>query len=468
MFARRLLFPTRFVVSNEVNGARCPNTGGARLSGCRSKATDSRSVTASIRVISSSAASLSSSSSEKDEGFFGMAGGYIKNFRWSAAEEMASKLSEEERRRMSEKTKQEQSETDKEGNKKASLGGRNQPSVEELVAEAKAKEAQRVTERYEEEWGKREAEVERAVRKRLESDLELQRRQIAFEKWKEDLEREKQRHQAEESNANEDRSSTVTTSSAAEALGEHPILGPVVCDMGHKRVHLSTTERLASLPVWEKQRFFRHERAKSMAKDKAKSLHIGLPGVIGIYESQDGSLSILDGQHRIGMLKILSEKKDTMDHFDFDRILVEVYSQPDDIDPNAYANEIFQEINKAQPANLVDLPGVVNAEDLEIINTAVASISDQFADMFKPSTSCRRPHLNIDNLRNELFLNKIIVRHGIKTAKEMEEWILARNQFMAKKYQTEVEAKAKISDRALEKAQTYHFYLGLDATWYDE
>lgn len=284
MFARRLLFPTRFVVSNEVNGARCPNTGGARLSGCRSKATDSRSVTASIRVISSSAASLSSSSSEKDEGFFGMAGGYIKNFRWSAAEEMASKLSEEERRRMSEKTKQEQSETDKEGNKKASLGGRNQPSVEELVAEAKAKEAQRVTERYEEEWGKREAEVERAVRKRLESDLELQRRQIAFEKWKEDLEREKQRHQAEESNANEDRSSTVTTSSAAEALGEHPILGPVVCDMGHKRVHLSTTERLASLPVWEKQRFFRHERAKSMAKDKAKSLHIGLPGVIGIYE----------------------------------------------------------------------------------------------------------------------------------------------------------------------------------------
>jgi hypothetical protein len=168
------------------------------------------------------------------------------------------------------------------------------------------------------------------------------------------------------------------------------------------------------------------------------------------------------------MLKILSEKKATSDQFDFDRILVEVYSQPENVDPNVYATEIFQEINKAQPANLVDLPGVVKAEDLEIINAAVASISDQYPDMFKPSTSCRRPHLNIDNVRNEIFLNKVIERHEIKTAKQMEEWMLERNQVLAKKYQTEDEAQSKISDRALAKAQTFDFYLGLDTTWYDE
>jgi hypothetical protein len=278
----------RGCVSIDATSGRCTVPVGSRLPG--GTLAINRSPTASVRAISSSAASLSSSSSGKDEGFFGLAGDYIKNFRWTAAEEMASKLSPEEGDRMKEKMKQEQSDTDKEGNKKSALGGRNQPSVEELVAEAKTKEALRVTEKYEEEWEKREAEVERAVRKRLESDLELQRRQIAFEKWKEDLEREKQRQQAEANdndndNDNEDDdSSTLSTSLAAEALGEHPILGPVVCDLGHKRVHLSTVERLASLPVWEKQRFFRHERAKSMAKDKAKSLHTGLPGVIGIYE----------------------------------------------------------------------------------------------------------------------------------------------------------------------------------------
>lgn len=211
-----------------------------------------------------------------------MAGDYIKSLRIKAAEEISPKLPEDERRRLEDKTNAEKSTLDSDGNVKVPHGGINQPSIDELVAEARAMESQRVKGEMEEEWQKREAEVEHAVRKRLESDLELQRRQIAFEKWKEDLEREKQRQQAEAEGDEE--SAAVTTSSAAEALGEHPILGPIVCDLGHKRVHVASVERLSSLPVWEKQRFFRHERAKKMAQDKAKTLHIGLPGVIGIYE----------------------------------------------------------------------------------------------------------------------------------------------------------------------------------------
>jgi hypothetical protein len=132
------------------------------------------------------------------------------------------------------------------------------------------------------------------------------------------LELEKQRQHAEAQGGEE--SAVVTTSSAVEALGDHPILGPTICDLGHKRVYITSIERLSSLPVWEKQRFFRHERAKKMARDKAKTLHIGLPGVIGIYEVRnyqsmlvddlishpvslqrnDGSLAIIDGQHRVG------------------------------------------------------------------------------------------------------------------------------------------------------------------------
>ena len=139
----------------------------------------------------------------------------------------------------------------------------------------------------EEKWQQREAEVEQAVRKRLESDLEIQRRQIAFEKWKEDLEREKQRQQQAESRSEEEESAAVNTTSVIEALGEHPILGPTILDLGYKRVCLSSTEKLASLPVWEKQRFYRHARATKMAKDKAKTIDVGLPGVIGIYEVRD-------------------------------------------------------------------------------------------------------------------------------------------------------------------------------------
>ena len=221
-----------------------------------------------------------------------MAGEYIKSLRIKAAEQLSPHLTVDEKRRMEESTKAAQSDNDSQGNVKASYGGKNQPSIAELIAETKAKEAQRITGEMEEKWQQREAEVEQAVRKRLESDLEIQRRQIAFEKWKEDLEREKQRQQQAESRSEEEESAAVDTTSVIEALGEHPILGPTILDLGYKRVCLSSTEKLASLPVWEKQRFYRHERATKMAKDKAKTIDIGLPGVIGIYEVRDRYHSI--------------------------------------------------------------------------------------------------------------------------------------------------------------------------------
>lgn len=173
----------------------------------------------------------------------------------------------------------------------------------------------------------------------------------------------------------------------------------------------------------------------------------------------------------LGMLKILSEKKGVKDSFDFEKILVEVYSQPDNVGADEYATKIFEEINKAQPANLIDLPGAVKAEDLEIINTAVATISEQYPDMFKPSTKCRRPHLNIDNVRNDLFLNQVLERNEIKSAKDLEVWILSRNDDMKKKYEKDEEARKKVEGKggaAFKKAQQYEFFLGLDNAWYNE
>ena len=35
--------------------------------------------------------------------------------------------------------------------------------------------------------------------------------------------------------------------------------------------------------------------------------------------------------------------------------------------------------------------------------------------MFKPSSACRTPHMNIDNLRDELFQAGIVTRKGFQT-----------------------------------------------------
>ena len=46
-----------------------------------------------------------------------------------------------------------------------------------------------------------------------------------------------------------------------------------------------------------------------MAKDKKKTLWLGIPGVISLMEDDDGRLSILDGQHRVGMMALLEEEQ---------------------------------------------------------------------------------------------------------------------------------------------------------------
>ena len=180
-----------------------------------------------------------------------------------------------------------------------------------------------------------------------------------------------------------------------------------------------------------------------------------------------GSISLISRLCFIGMLNILAEKKELKGKFDFDKILVEVYSQPKNISADEYATTIFAEINKAQPATLVDMPGVVKPEDLEIINRAVTNISEKYEAMFKPSTKCRRPHLNIDNVRNELFVNGVLDRNDIKSAKDLEEWMLTKNHEIMMRYEQDEAARKKI-EGIYKKAQEHGFFLGLDDNWYSE
>jgi hypothetical protein len=257
-------------------------------------------------------------------------------------------------------------------------------------------------------------------------------------------------------------------------LPEHPVLGQAIQDLGYKRMHLVSAEKLATIPVWKKQRIYRHERAKAMAADKLKTLHLGLPGVICLHEEENGKLSILDGQHRVGMMKIIQEKqeqekgnagKKSSDYIDLDNVLVEVYPQNSKIRPADHAQDIFMEINKAEPIKLVDMPGMATAKDRNMISQAVYRLEDQYPIMFSPSQRCRAPNVNVDNLRDNIFASNVIKRHNIKTSSQLLDWMLQENDRLEKKFATDLNAQADVSATAWKKAFSNKFYLGLESNW---
>jgi hypothetical protein len=184
--------------------------------------------------------------------------------------------------------------------------------------------------------------------------------------------------------------------------------------------------------------------------------------LLRFFQSKDGTLSILDGQHRVGMMQVLQEKAKSSE-FDFDRILVEVFSQQEEKDTD-HAQDLFLEINKAEPVKLVDLPGVAKKSHRTTINEGAARLHETYPEMFSPSQRCRAPHLNIDNFRDALFASNVIDRHSLKSPKALEAWMMEQNEALATKYQQE-DAKKMVSKTALEKSIQYNFYLGLDSSW---
>mmetsp|Transcript_29986 Transcript_29986/g.69171 ORF Transcript_29986/g.69171 Transcript_29986/m.69171 type:complete len:162 (+) Transcript_29986:734-1219(+) len=149
------------------------------------------------------------------------------------------------------------------------------------------------------------------------------------------------------------------------------------------------------------------------------------------------------------------------EEFDLNNVLVEVHSSTRARD---VSQELFTEINKAEPIKLVDMPGVATKGEQKIINEAASRLQKNFPEMFKPSQQCRAPHLNIDNLRDALFGSEILQRHQLKSSKQLLEWIIGQNESLGKKFQNE-ETRPKVNPTALDKAIKNDFYLGLDPSW---
>ena len=178
---------------------------------------------------------------------------YFAGWRKTAQDNLTETLSREERQELLGKLNAVDAKDAKEETKK---------TIGEAVALAKMEEASKMEEKWAKEKDALFREAEAAARARVESDLLLQERKIALERWNKDLERELKE----------------------DASVVHPILGPVLQDFGTKRVHAVSAKLLATLPVWKKQRIYRHNRAKSIANDKRKTPYFGMPGIIVLHE----------------------------------------------------------------------------------------------------------------------------------------------------------------------------------------
>lgn len=353
-------------------------------------------------------------------------------------------------------------------------------SVGEAVAAALAKEQD-----FRTEWVEK---VEQAAVERIEMEQRL--RSAAEEKVVQMLENvtkvttDEGEHAMSDVIVEEDEESTHISDNQKLDSISHPVLGELIVDLGYKRVYLTNAHNLSAISIWEKQRAYRHARAKLIAQEKLKRKDIGLPGVITLFEDKGGNLSVLDGQHRVGMLTILNSmnlKKGDGLLFDLDKILVEVFPDTSKGDGHLFASDLFSDINKAEPVKLIDMPGEADRDILRIINPVAETIEDMYPDMFKANVRCLPPHLNVDNFRSMLYNGDIMKRYDVNDEEQLLKWILEKNDAMRERYCQVIEASdkglehdhpqdsldppRKYSKRVLNKAADKGFFLGLDNTW---
>jgi len=166
------------------------------------------------------------------------------------------------------------------------------------------------------------------------------------------------------------------------------------------------------------------------------------------------------------MMKLLAEKGADVE---LEKILVEVHTFREDAVPGGkdeerFAKDLFVEINKAEPVKLVDMPGVAKESDRNVLTMAADKLKEKYPDMFSTSQNCRKPNLNIDNLRDQLFASDAIKKHSLTTSNKLFNWMMERNEELAAKYRDQKSVDG-VTNVALKKAQKFDFYLGLEPNW---
>lgn len=186
-------------------------------------------------------------------------------------------------------------------------------------------------------------------------------------------------------------------------------------------------------------------------------------GVITVYEMGE-QRGLLDGQHRVGALRMLADSDVLMSAAHL--ILVEVFPvrRAEDV------KRLFTEINTCQPVSIIDMPDMADAGEKAIINEAAEALRIAYPAMFKASANCRLPHVNIDNLRDAIFKANVVGRAGMGSAAQLVEWVRAKNNLIAKRSDAEWRESyrgrnADTVGKAVDKARANGFFLGLEPNW---
>ena len=273
-----------------------------------------------------------------------------------------------------------------------------------------------------------------------------------------------------------------------------PRFGRLLMDLGYKRVYATPLRNLMNrdlIPFWRKNRVFRQDRSKKIAKDILKTFstkdvdQIGFPGVVSVFEAKwndsEVETGVLDGQHRIGAFVELFKSGHVAED---DEVLVEVLPvqvSTKKIDVDSMICSLFKEINMAEPVKLVDLPSAEKAAESErqILNEAAEKLKETFPDMFRASQRCRIPHVNIDNLRDMVFQARVVSRNEFTSSDELFQWFLSRNEMTSeltedrewlnrgRRLARRGGSTGIMFEKALTKSKTKKFYLGLTNEWID-
>ena len=123
--------------------------------------------------------------------------------------------------------------------------------------------------------------------------------------------------------------------------------------------------------------------------------------------------------------------------------------------------------NKAETAKAGSSGQSPAAETLvAMLDAAADDLAAKFPEMFKPSSRCKPPHLNVDVLRDDLFQSDFLPRHSVGSAAELLALLDKVNASLQAHYaQADVSEQSKSAATALKKATEHGFYLGLDKAW---
>lgn len=194
-------------------------------------------------------------------------------------------------------------------------------------------------------------------------------------------------------------------------------------------------------------------------------------------------------------------------------VLIEVHS----VDNMAQVSALFREINSAEPVRMIDLveheadsqddnnsqspleekysttsltvenkvgtlatnqnpiasteatktiKKINQADRIAILTEAIETLAKLKPDMFKPSSRCKPPHLNIDVLRDDLFQSDFLQRHSLLTCSDLLTKLHELNQKQKGSIpQTHAGEVSKSMQSATQKAFEHDFFLGLDKAW---